>query len=659
MVNVFDVYKNSGIIDGFGGTEIDISKEKGWKEEIIIKNCPNLTSIDCSNLGSDLEKLKKITIENCSNLTYLDASNNYIKEVNLSKGNDKLETIFLSNNQLTNFDALDFPCESIKKLDINANQMACADLTECKNLEILNCGVNKLSSLDLSGCPRLIKLYCYKNSIKSLQVKKLKNLEELYCQSNLLEELDCSGLKELKELYCFCNTFVENDKKFFGLKKLSVKGCESLEELDCAENSLEKLELDNHSKLDTLSCKENCLLNLMIKKCPNLIYLDFSLQGFFELVEEVRKECCEEIPSKLFIDTKSRTNIQQFYYTKDSEFIKFAGKKSNSSVFLTKEDFPNAKRFEQSFGEIPCFDEHLDEKERKKLKRENSKSPSPDQEQSFDASNYQIPSFKDEVRDHDISHWNLTGELIIDGWEKLKSLNVGNNELNKLVVRNCPNLKRLIYSHNKMSKEAEIENCPNLVKIDKENYNGGIEWKEELSEAEKARIELQKIEERNNSEIYSILKRDENGEDISLEELAKILAEINPSLLKESEYFNQLLILYNKKLREKFPQFYEDKKEKEDNSKPDYEKLYFELLEKIKNGEITLKDKEIITNSLLSEEKKQELYKLLAEKNQTISDNNPTNSKVVPIIYLASLFIFLMLASYEVLTKKKKKSKII
>jgi hypothetical protein len=49
--------------------------------------------------------------------------------------------------------------------------------------------------------------------------------------------------------------------------------------------------------------------------------------------------------------------------------------------------------------------------------------------------------------------------------------------------------------------------------------------------------------------------------------------------------------------------------------KPDFKKLYYELLEKVKKGEITLENKDAITNSSLSEEKKQELYQLLINQN--------------------------------------------
>ena len=50
IVGVFDIYKSTGVIDGFGGEDIDISGEKGWPSRLIIQNCPNLKSVDCSDL---------------------------------------------------------------------------------------------------------------------------------------------------------------------------------------------------------------------------------------------------------------------------------------------------------------------------------------------------------------------------------------------------------------------------------------------------------------------------------------------------------------------------------------------------------------------------------------------------------------------------------
>jgi len=72
--------------------------------------------------------------------------------------------------------------------------------------------------------------------------------------------------------------------------------------------------------------------------------------------------------------------------------------------------------------------------------------------------------------------------MIIDGYPELESLNICNNYLSYLVVRNCPKLKTLRYAHNKLRHDAFIINCPQLTVIDKENYNGGIIWDEKSEE---------------------------------------------------------------------------------------------------------------------------------------------------------------------------------
>ena len=60
-------------------------------------------------------------------------------------------------------------------------------------------------------------------------------------------------------------------------------------------------------------------------------------------------------------------------------------------------------------------------------------------------------------------------------------------------------------------------------------------------------------------------------------------------------------------------------------------------MEKIKNGEITLANKEQIANSSLSEDKKEELYKILANQN--------TNQEKQPITNYLSLLISLSVIS--------------
>jgi hypothetical protein len=77
---------------------------------------------------------------------------------------------------------------------------------------------------------------------------------------------------------------------------------------------------------------------------------------------------------------------------------------------------------------------------------------------------------------------------------------------------------------------------------------------------------------------------------------------------------------------------------KEKKPKIDFEKLYYELLAKIQKGEIT--NKEIITNSSLSEEKKQELYKLLAN-NQNANQETPTPTNYLPYLFVGAIGILL------------------
>jgi hypothetical protein len=96
--------------------------------------------------------------------------------------------------------------------------------------------------------------------------------------------------------------------------------------------------------------------------------------------------------------------------------------------------------------------------------------------------------------------------------------------------------------------------------------------------------------------------------------------------LVDDDYIEKFLALYNKKLLERFPKYKNKQETKEENEdKPDFEKLYYELLEKIKNGEITISNKEEIINSFLSKEKKEELYKLLANQSINQETKQPTN----------------------------------
>jgi hypothetical protein len=67
---------------------------------------------------------------------------------------------------------------------------------------------------------------------------------------------------------------------------------------------------------------------------------------------------------------------------------------------------------------------------------------------------------------------DLIGIMIIDGYQGYK-INVGDNYLSYLVVKNCPNLTTLRYAHNALKHDAWYDpkefNNPNLTIIDNHN----------------------------------------------------------------------------------------------------------------------------------------------------------------------------------------------
>ena len=185
-----------------------------------------VTSIDCQE-GGGARSLKGI--ECFPNLKRLIWVEDMLMEADLS-GNDRLEEIDLSRNQL--FDL---------------------DLSGCPRLQYLQCYDNHLSGLDLSACPSLRLLYCWHNDFTSLDLACLPVLEDLRCAQNDFssEGLDLSANPKLHFLYC-------NEDHLGGL---DLSSNPLLEELGCYDNPLEDmLDLTANPRLDTLK----------ITDCPNL-----------------------------------------------------------------------------------------------------------------------------------------------------------------------------------------------------------------------------------------------------------------------------------------------------------------------------------------------------------------------------------------------------
>jgi hypothetical protein len=83
------------------------------------------------------------------------------------------------------------------------------------------------------------------------------------------------------------------------------------------------------------------------------------------------------------------------------------------------------------FGDTHIDHEALKEEAKKKKTEANKEIP---------PCPYPLPTPKKGVKKIDLPHKYLTGKLTIEDYPDLDYINVGNNELEALVIRNCPQL---------------------------------------------------------------------------------------------------------------------------------------------------------------------------------------------------------------------------
>jgi hypothetical protein len=142
---------------------------------------------------------------------------------------------------------------------------------------------------------------------------------------------------------------------------------------------------------------------------------------------------------------------------------------------------------------------------------------------------------------------------------------VGNNQLTGLVVKNCPNLKKLIYSHNRMKKEATIECCPNLTEIEKYKFDDYViphEEEEDFSESEKDNEELNETKAKLEETIQKILA---NPSNYSLDTILKV---DNYMLQMVSSDLRQKFIDFLTSLKKKIDEGYETDEEQQEELPP-------------------------------------------------------------------------------------------
>lgn len=292
-------------------------------------------------------------------------------------------------------------------------------------LESLNLTSNKLSDINLQT-PNLNSLSLGDNRISRIEVKHLEGLKYLRLNNNCIKKLDVRGMQLLKFLDASHNLKFEyyvpdyNDDfdDFFGFEEILLGDNPDLENLDLGENQIEKLDFPWLPKLSDLSLRQNKKSigkltpqkKTLILRSPKLAFLDYHDSNIEKVIHKEGLEGSIEICN------------DESYQNKDGTH--------NPSV---------STRWEQ-----------------RQLEKQKQKEKA-----DFESGKH---TFEGQVC-LDLSNRDYIKSITIDGDkdypQSLESINLGGNYLSEVIIRNLPNLIKLIISHNRVKKFV-TDNCPLL-----------------------------------------------------------------------------------------------------------------------------------------------------------------------------------------------------
>ena len=172
-----------------------------------------------------------------------------------------LESIAISNYQITNFDAR--PFKKLKTLSLYGNLRA-VNLAENEMLEDLTLYSRHMETLDLHKNSTLQKLNLNLPSLNHIDLSKYPHLKELALIECKLTQINLSHNPELVKL----------DLSNNNLTTLNLTANKNLERLSLNTNSLTALNVSSNKKLDRLACRGNELSSLNVSENPLLTYLD-------------------------------------------------------------------------------------------------------------------------------------------------------------------------------------------------------------------------------------------------------------------------------------------------------------------------------------------------------------------------------------------------
>lgn len=211
---------------------------------------PSPNETDTTNITSDFDSDFAMALQRLDIIS--DASNITMGEIK------NIETLDVHSQNLTSLKGIEHFI-SLISLDCKNNKLTSLTLNNQKLTELL-CGYNELISINLNDCPNLQKLVCESNPLNTLDISQYKSLTYLACAFTNLSTLDLSNCPAIETLYCGNNN----------LTSLNIKNLQNLVFLDVQHNTLTELDLSNCPKLNALSCINNQLTSLDISNCKKV-----------------------------------------------------------------------------------------------------------------------------------------------------------------------------------------------------------------------------------------------------------------------------------------------------------------------------------------------------------------------------------------------------
>ncbi|WNE39995.1 MAG: hypothetical protein GBAus27B_000062 [Mycoplasmataceae bacterium] len=332
-------------------------------------------------------------------------------------------------------------------------------------------------------------------------MKEVGNLESLTNLVNLV----LTGNKFLsspnfrKNINLISLFFNDNRPSFGHLikkKSLNCQGLKNLEYLDCSFSSLEELNVNGCINLKVIDADGNFFKGLYFPYLPSLVSISLLGNNHFPYHDS----SLNSLPANKILTLQS-PNLK-YLVTRKSDIKEVIHKRGLNNLLQVIDDETYEKLYKSTEVAIQAWERQVDEtmanSNELDLIRHLFGDTHIDHEQKekeveaqiADEDNKELiitdpslltnnhPNLINDEEEQTLTHKFLIETLIVENKPKLKSLNIGNNYLSYLVVRNCPQLTTLRYAHNKLRHDAFIENCPNLITIDKENYAGQKVWDE-------------------------------------------------------------------------------------------------------------------------------------------------------------------------------------